>query len=171
VDGRRTRIVGTTQFDIHVKTRDEIAPGLVRKFSVLKHISLSIPDDNRWRPVFDRYLGEMGDRLRGIDVDPDDVEPNPTGSGRSDDDEDKEPPDETGESVCIHGHVTCLHYDCCGTFEGFTLTDCDREWYLPTGRCSLEEVALIAYRERMKAKVHARKRSDGRLTVEKIVLG
>lgn len=159
IDGRRTRVVGTTQFDILVKTENEIRPGLLRKFSVLKHIALSIPVGNRWHPIFERYLNEMGDRVRTTGIDPESVEPSSTGSGTTVDRPDPDKPcEETGmegRCICINGYVSSLHYDCCGGFEGFTLCDCNEERFIPSLRCSLEQVALTAYREHIKVTVHA----------------
>lgn len=82
VEGRRIRVLGATQFDIHVKTAPEILPRLKRNFSVLKHIALSIPESNRWHPVFALYLDQLADRVRAMGGNPDEIAPSSTGSGR-----------------------------------------------------------------------------------------
>ena len=81
VDGRKLRVVGTTQFDIRVKKGAIILPRLKRNLSVLKRIGLSIPTDNRWHPIFQRYVSELGDRIRGLGADPDEISPSPTAAG------------------------------------------------------------------------------------------
>ena len=146
VDGRKFRVIGTTQFDIHIKTDSEILPRLTRNLSVLKHIALSIPGDNRWYLVFQRYLEELSDRVRALGGDPDAVMPSPTGSGAL------ETPLETGAR---RGKIRELVYDCFGDFEGFVLESYDgRELYESCER-SLEEVVRRACRERSTVTVRA----------------
>jgi hypothetical protein len=144
LDGRKLRVIGTTQFNIHIKTESEIVPKLTRNLSVLKHIALSIPTDNRWYPVFQRYLGELGDRLRALGVNPDDVAPSPTGSGKG------EPRPEPG---AITGKIRDLVYDCFGDFEGFVVESCDGRAFFKACERPLEEVVRRACRERSKVTV------------------
>lgn len=151
VDGRTFRVIGTTQFNIHVKTAADILPRLTRNFSVLKHIALSIPQDNRWYPIFERYLGEMGARLRAMGEDPDSIGPSTDGSGRSD-----EKPREDG---AVHsGKVAELIYDCHGDFEGFVLEDCDDRRVFKACERSMEEVVRRACRDRMRVTVNTGQR-------------
>lgn len=82
IEGRKLRVLGTTQFDIHVKTAPEILPRLKRNLSVLKHIALSIPAGNRWHPIFALYLDQLADRVRAMGGNPDEIAPSSTGSGR-----------------------------------------------------------------------------------------
>jgi hypothetical protein len=139
VDGRKLRVIGTTQFDIRTKTESEILPKLMRNFSVLKHIALSIPANNRWYPIFERYLSEMGERLRALGVNPDDVAPSPTGSGKG------EPLPEQGATT---GKVRDLVYDCFGDFEGFVLESGDGRSFFKSCERAIEEVVRRACRER-----------------------
>jgi hypothetical protein len=148
VDGRKLRVIGTTQFDIHIKTAGEILPGFKRNLSVLKHIALSIPPANRWYPVFQRYLGELGDRLRALGADPDDIAPSPTGSGQPDD---KPGPGPGGRT----GKIRDLIYDCFGDFEGFILEDCDGTTVFKSCERALEDVVRRACRDRAKVTVYA----------------
>jgi hypothetical protein len=146
VDGRKLRVIGTTQFDIRVKTGPEILPRLERNLSVLKHIALSIPTANRWYPVFERYLADLGDRVRALGTDPDEIGPSPTGSGRPDE------PEHAGREHT--GRVKELVYDCAGAFEGFVLDDCRRERFFVTCERSVEEVVRRACRNRDKITVY-----------------
>jgi hypothetical protein len=122
VDGRTFRVVGTFQFTIDVRAAEEILPRLVRNLSVLKHIALSIPQDNRWYPVFERYVTELGDRARAMGEDPDEIAPSPTGSGRREDEPRPGPPE--APPSARHGYmgkVYSILYDRFGDFEGFIL--------------------------------------------------
>ncbi len=104
VDGRKYRAIGTFQFNIDIKTEAEILPRFKRNLSVLKHIALAIPQNNRWYPVFQRYLQELGDRVRALGANPDDIAPSPTGSGRPE----RRPPLAIGKSCCVVGWATSL---------------------------------------------------------------
>jgi hypothetical protein len=157
VDGRKLRVLGITQFDIHVKSAQEIIPRLKRNLSVLKHIALSIPTDNRWYPVFVRYLEEMGDRVRGFGENPDDIAPNPTGSGkpvgsdRPDNDD-----DENAQCKSRTGKVGALLYDCFGDFEGFSLEleDCKNSVNFRSCEKALKHVVRRACRKRQRITVY-----------------
>ncbi|MEU2032596.1 galactose oxidase-like domain-containing protein [Nocardia amamiensis] len=120
VSGYPRRIIGSFQLTVPVHTADEILPAEVRKLSVLRHIGLSIPTGNRWRPVWDRYLDEIADRVEGLGVNPDEIAPSPTGERRP------QPPDKPDRRA-VTGKVRRLLYDCFGEFEGFVLETCDGE--------------------------------------------
>jgi hypothetical protein len=146
VDGRRLRVVGTTQFDIHVRTAGEIRPGLERNLSVLRHIQQAIPQSNRWYPVFERYVGELADRIRAMGGQPDDIVGTPTGHGRPD----RRPrPDRTDDT----GKVAEVAYDCFGDFEGFVLETCDGCRSFASCERGIEAVVLRACKERSKVTV------------------
>ncbi|MET0374537.1 MAG: hypothetical protein ABW128_09805, partial [Rhizorhabdus sp.] len=152
VSGRGYRVLGTTEFRIEVSRADQLLPRFRHNLAVLKHIGASIPADNRWRPVFDRYLGELGDRFRAFGGDPDAVAPDPHGTGgRPGGGE----PDE-GRAFCVTGQVQTLRYGCCGGFEGFTLAGCDGDWEFRCVKPWFEPVLLTAVRERLRATVHVR---------------
>lgn len=82
VSGLTRRIIGSFQLTIRVSSADKILPDETRKLSLLKHIAQTIPTGNRWYPIFERYLEQVGDRVRGLGGDPDAVEPSTTGSGK-----------------------------------------------------------------------------------------
>jgi hypothetical protein len=153
VDGRTYRVIGTTQFNIRVKTAADILPRLVRNFSVLKHIALSIPQNNRWYPVFERYLDEMGARLRAMGEDPDSIGPSTEGGGRPE----AEP---HGDGAVHVGKISELIYDCYGDFEGFVLQDCDRRRRFKACEKALEEVVRRACRDRTRVTVVAHHRDQ-----------
>jgi hypothetical protein len=167
VDGRKLRVVGTTQFDIRVKSGAEILPRLVRNLSVLKHIALAIPEDNRWFPVFERYLGELGDRVRALGGDPDTIEPSSTGRGGREDHEEPGRPERPGREQ-FTGRVRELVYDCDGGFDGFVLDDCGESRFFRGCERSLEDVVRRACRDRSKVTVYVRR--DDREEVLRLVV-
>ncbi len=143
VDGRKLRVLGITQFDIHIKTAAAILPRLERNLSVLKHIALAIPQDSRWYPVFERYLAELGDRVRALGGNPDDIAASPDGNGKA-----KPCPDPCPDPGISTGKIRDLLYDCFGDFEGFVLESCDGRAIFKSCERALEEVVRRACRER-----------------------
>jgi hypothetical protein len=168
VEGRRLRVLGTTQFDIHVRTADVIRPRLERNLSVLRHIRAAIPAGNRWRPVFERYTGELADRVRAMGGDPDRIAADPTGHGGRDpskprpDRPDKPDRPDTGKRHAATGRVAELLYDCFGVFEGFILVDCERRYRFRTCEPGLEKVVRRAYRHRSRISVVSAIETAGR---------
>jgi hypothetical protein len=82
-------------------------PGAQRTFDVLSAIGETIRADDRWRPVFDRYLQVLGSRLVSI------------GGTLAPAKEPGEPP-----GRALSGKVVEILYDCFGDFEGFVLDSC-----------------------------------------------
>lgn len=81
LSGRPRHVLGAFEFTVPVSTKAVLLEPEIRKLSVLRHIARAIPSDDQWRPVFDRYLGQIADRVRGFGGDPDVVEPSPDGTG------------------------------------------------------------------------------------------
>jgi hypothetical protein len=79
--GVTQKTLGAFQMTIPVRTDPEILPKEIRKLSVLRYIQQSIPTNNRWSPMFVRYLDEIGRRVKGLGGDPDAVHASPDGSG------------------------------------------------------------------------------------------
>ena len=123
VDGRRTKVLGTTEFRIDVKTAVEIRPELEARLSVLKYIFLTIPQNNRWYLIFVRYLEELSERVRAIGGNPDAIEPSASGTGKPDHNGDL-----PGTNVrCCTGKISDMIFDCFGDFECFIVADCERK--------------------------------------------
>lgn len=152
VDGRRYRVIGTFQFDILVGKSAKILPNLERNLSVLKHIALSIPQDNRWHAVFVRYLEELAARVRALGGDPDSIAPTSTGSGVSE--EKPLPVPERESRTSYTGKICQIIYDCFGDFEGFVVDLCPKERFFKCQERSLEEIVKRACNERIKVTVY-----------------
>jgi hypothetical protein len=146
VDGRRLRVVGTTQFDIRVRTAPELRPRWERNLSVLRHIQAAIPASNRWYPVFQRYVGELADRIRAVGGNPDDIAGAPTGNGNPLGDHPPPVPCPDGHGG-ITGKIAELHYGCFGDFQGFTLQTCESRHHFPACERGLEELLRKACRD------------------------
>jgi hypothetical protein len=106
----------------------------------------------RWYPtlsIFERYLSEVGDRVRALGGNPDAIGPSPTGG--------REPnrPEEEDERPREVGKISELIYDCFGDFEGFSLETCSDRHVFRSCEKAMEEVALRACKERMKVTVVA----------------
>jgi hypothetical protein len=82
VEGRAGRIIGTCEFRILVSKAELILNEEVRSLSVLKHIATTIPTDNRWYPLMQRYVHQLGLKVNALGGDATAVHPNPDGSGR-----------------------------------------------------------------------------------------
>jgi hypothetical protein len=158
IDGRRLKVQGATQFDIHVHTADTIRPRLERNLSVLRHIQAAIPPANRWTPVFQRYVGELADRVRAMGGDPDRIAADPTGhGGRKPGKPKPDRPDvpDRDERHVVTGRVTELLYDCFGAFEGFVVEDSERRHRFRACERGIERVVHRACRHRSRISVVA----------------
>jgi hypothetical protein len=156
VAGRTFKVLGTTEFRIRVGHAAELLPYKLHDLSVLRHVAAAIPAGNRWVPVFERYLGELEDRIRAFGGDPDHAVPSPTGHpggavGR--------PVDEGGEDgeepgVCVSGRVGRLFYDCNGDFEGFELRRCDGAIRIRECERGIERLVLTACERNLVLTIH-----------------
>jgi Domain of unknown function (DUF1929) len=139
VAGRPRKIIGSFQLTIPVRSAAEILPNEIRKLAVFRHVARAIPFGNRWHPVWQRYLGEIEDRVRGLGGDPEAVRPSPTGEGPA------RPTAPEGVTV-LTGRVARILYDCFGDFEGFVLDTCESDHMFRTRYRGIERLALKACR-------------------------
>jgi hypothetical protein len=73
------RILGSFQLTIPVRTKETMLEPERRLLSVLRWIQKAIPDDNRWYPVFRRYIGQIADRVDALGGDSNKVAPSASG--------------------------------------------------------------------------------------------
>lgn len=110
---RWRQIQGAFQISIPVRTKTVLLAPEERLLAVLRWILLSIPDNNRWFPVFTRYVDLIADRVRALGGNPETIQPSPFGN---------DPRPEPGEAHhCLTGKVREVVYSCFGEFEGFVL--------------------------------------------------
>jgi hypothetical protein len=148
VAGRNYKVLGTTEFRIKVARAEELLPQFLHNLAILKHIALSIPETNRWHPIFKRYLSELGERIRAFGGDPDSVHPSPSGHGPA-----PQGPEKEREQEGFTGKVSRLLYDCFGDFEGFELRSCDERKRFVSHDRGVERVVLTACREDLRLTV------------------
>jgi hypothetical protein len=75
-------ILGAFEIAIHVSKAALLLAEEKRTLSVMRHIALAIPPDDRWHPIFVRYLRHLAERVHGFGGNPDRVEPSPSGDPR-----------------------------------------------------------------------------------------
>jgi hypothetical protein len=171
---RWRQIVGSYQITIPVQTHQVMLADEVRLLSVLRWILGRMSADERWYPVFSRYVGIIADRVGGLGGNPDEVRGSPEGvpDGRREEEEEEEVRDGRGARPCLpadrgpicrfEGKVTGIVYDCYGEFEGFLLDDCGREMSFRGREREMEEVVSRAWRERVTVSVVVREASPRR---------
>jgi len=142
---RWRQVVGSYQVTIPIRTKEMILPRESRLLSVLRWILKSVPKEDRWYPVFFRYVNLIGERVRALGGDPGKIIGTSDGSGGELIHEVEVP-----QRVPIsEGKVTGLIYDCFGDFEGFILDVCGKEIRFKAREHQIEHLVEIAWRERI----------------------
>jgi hypothetical protein len=154
VSGRDGSIIGSTEFRIPVSKSELIVTEASRTLSVFKHIITTIPTDNRWYPLMQRYVHHLGLKVDALGGDATTVHGNPDGSGRPYDPQRERPDKEpgVGRDSCT-GLVRDVLYDCHGRLEGFVLESCESARRFKGCEPSLEHLILRACRERSQVTV------------------
>ncbi|HEV8324329.1 MAG TPA: M14 family metallopeptidase [Myxococcota bacterium] len=152
------RVVGTFQVTIPVETKPALLPVEERLLSVLRWIARSIPVQDRWHPVFQRYLRQVAGRVSALGGDPAQIDPSSSGEGR------RAPPRPTGsdELVCATGKVAALLFDRFGDFDGFVLDTAHGDRKYLSREKNLAELAERAWRERLRVTVCAQRHAPHR---------
>jgi hypothetical protein len=82
VPRRARQILGAFQFNVPVTTDSEILPRTVRNLSILRYLQQTVPNANRWHPIFTRWLDGLAGKVSGLGGDPTQVLPSPTGGDK-----------------------------------------------------------------------------------------
>ena len=72
-------IVGAFQLTIPVREKGDMLPGQMKTLSIMRWIQRAIPLQNRWYPVFGRYVLQMAERVDALGGDATKVAPSPSG--------------------------------------------------------------------------------------------
>jgi hypothetical protein len=82
--GRLTwrRVLGVFKLNIPISTKHELLGNEERTLSIMRWIAESIPTQSRWFPVFERYLGQLAERVKQMGGDPILILPSPSGNWR-----------------------------------------------------------------------------------------
>lgn len=73
------KVYGAFQVAIPVSTKADMLVPEARTLSVLRWIGGALTANSRWQPVFDRYVGTIEARVRGLGGDPDTIPATPDG--------------------------------------------------------------------------------------------
>ncbi|MFA3920962.1 galactose oxidase-like domain-containing protein [Ruegeria sp. 2012CJ15-1] len=172
--GRTLRWVGAFDLRIPVDHGPNLLGGESQKLSLLRYIFETMPERDRWYPVFERYLYEIAERVRGFGGNPDNVGPSPHGTGTvpGGDGTDDDPPnggghgpdtpggkDDEDSMACFEGKICKIEYDCFGDPIAAVLKDCCGTHLRLCISNDLEELVLMVWQDRLR--VHAYYRPTG----------
>jgi hypothetical protein len=135
-------VLGAFRITVAVKLGEPLLQKLLRNLAALRYIFQVIPKTDSWHPVFVRYIGQLGDQIQGLGIDPDLIPPSaddPGIPGR---------PDE-GDHDCYTGKVSEVIFNCFGDFEGFALETCGKCHHFRTTEKGVRDLVLRACRERL----------------------
>jgi hypothetical protein len=76
---RAFMMLGAFEFDIPVSRDEDILPRAERNLSILRYIQQTIPQTNRWYPIFVRWLNSLAAKVAGLGGNPAKIPPSPTG--------------------------------------------------------------------------------------------
>jgi hypothetical protein len=131
-------ILGAFEFAVQVRTAKEMLPADERNLTALERAAQKIPPENRWYPVFRRYIAQLGGRVAALSGVLHGPGPGP-GPGP--------------ERIAYEGKVSGLLYDHFGDFEGFSLETEDGERKFFSRETAIEELAERAWGERLRIEV------------------
>ena len=150
------KVLGAFRMAVAVKVGEPLLLKAVRNLAVLKFILQAIPAMDSWRPVFERYIRQLGDQVTGLGVDPTQVPPSADDPGLPCVGQGK-------DVVCYTGKVSEVIFDCFGNFEGFVLESCDDRHRFRSIEAAIGELVLRACKERLSISVGVRKGREGRI--------
>jgi hypothetical protein len=110
--------------------------------------------NDRWLPVFGRYLDQLADRVRGFGGDPNDIPPSPTSLL---------PPPSVGDKDTIRrtGKIASVFYDRFGDFDAFTLeTERGRNLTVRSREPAVERIVERAWRAHPRSSHADRRRTS-----------
>jgi L-Lysine epsilon oxidase N-terminal/L-lysine epsilon oxidase C-terminal domain len=129
-------ILGSFQFAVQVRTAKEMLPLDERNLTALERTAEKIPLENRWYPVFRRYISQLRGRVGAL--------PRP-GPGPG--------PGPGPERISYEGKVSGLLFDRFGDYEGFCLQTEDGERRFFSREKEIDELTERAWRERLRIEV------------------
>lgn len=118
ISGSDRTITGSFEIAIPVSRSELLVDDAELELIVLREIESTILPQNRWKPVFARYLGILSDRVRAFGGNPDKHEL-PGGQGTHNGHDDNQ------FMITVTGKVVCIHYNCFGDFQGFVIETCN----------------------------------------------
>jgi hypothetical protein len=156
VNASLRKVLGAFRVTVAVKVGEPLLGKAVRNLAVLKYILQAIPPSSSWHPVFVRYIGQLGDQVGDLGVDPELV---PVSA----DDPGIPVRPYSGEVDCQTGKIAEVIFDCFGDFQGFALETCDGRFRYASREKGIAELVLRACRERLTISVCVKKASRERI--------
>ena len=144
-------VTGSFAVTILVSSSRFMLPREESTLAVMKWKLAETPATSRWRPVLLRYIAQIEGRVKGLGGDPGKIQGSPQGYV----------PPGTGKHGDRHhrldhhheehtGKIAGVFYDRFGDFDGFELTTLDgRDLRFHCDHCDLEDLVLLAWRERI----------------------
>jgi hypothetical protein len=139
---RPRHILGTFQLSILVKTARDILPGDERTLTALRRVSATIPAENRWYPVLQRYIAQLSTRIVALGGAGGGPHPHPHPEGG-------DGPEQREHRTEYKGKIAGLCFDRFGDFEGFWLDTEDGERHFTSHEANVERLAHEAWEERI----------------------
>lgn len=139
----KRKVLGAFRLTIPVKMGTGLLRREIRNLAVLRYIALSIPVNDRWYPIFVKYIGQIADKVKGLGVDPTLIKPSADDPGIPGDAGNK-------KEQCFTGKICEVIYNCFGDFEGLALDSCcSGKRHFTCSEKGIEEISLRACKERL----------------------
>jgi len=150
-------VVGSFQVRIPVKHKGEMLPEEETTLSIFKARLKAMPHTSRWRPVLERYIRLLSERVDGLGGNADHVKPSFLGEGGG-------KPGDGGDHGGHHHHehrddhtgkISGLIFDHFGDFEGFILETAEGERRYFSRETEIRTLAERAWSLRLRITVSA----------------
>jgi hypothetical protein len=137
-------VVGTFQVRIPVKTAETILPSEENKLAIFKWRFKVMAENNRWYPVFKRYISILSARVEGLGGNPNTIPPSLSGA-----------PLKREYQMTFTGKITGLIFDRFGDYEGFLLSaDDGTEHKFLSREDEIESLTERSWRHRLRITVY-----------------
>jgi len=136
------KVLGAFRVRILVQQGESLLGLQIRNLALLRYIFEAIPKTDSWRPVFERCIDQLGEKIRGLGVDPGLIPPSADDPGI--------PWQTPGEKHdCFTGKVREVFFDCFGDFVGFVLETCRDCHHFHSREKRIGDIVLLASKERL----------------------
>jgi hypothetical protein len=133
-------IVGAFQFSVLVQTRHDILPIVERTLVNLRRVIGTIPHENRWYPVMQRYLSQAARRVEALGA----------GDSHRHEHEHEHEHRRREERGRFEGKIDGISFDRFGDFDGFWLKTEDGLHRFSSRERDMESLVTKAWRQRIK---------------------
>lgn len=140
-----TRFNGAFRIVIPIQSDETLLPLTIRNLALLRYIAQARPKNNRWQPIFSRWISGLVAKVVALGGDPNQVPPSLTDPGTA--------VNPIHRESYLSGKIARIFYDCFGDFESFELDDCGERHRFHTGEHAIEEVVRRACRDRSRLTV------------------